>query len=356
VTDDQLIDLAYEAGVMPSKWPDFLRLLSENFGSRAAMLLALTDEGLHGLESGTFDHHRENYNAQGWDKDTTRFDWLAAEDYPGFRTDLDFASREQLAEIPVYAEFLIPRGLDAGAATLVPGAGGDRMLLSLEAFGDHGQARAAIARLDRLRPHLARSAMLSAQMRLEQARAAVAALGLIGAGAAMISGSGRVRAMNERFENMAFATTGGDDQLRLLDRGNDQRLRQILARVSGGGAGASLAAHADTQAIVLHVLPVRGVARDLFTDCAAILVASTPGVSAAADESLIRHLYDLTPAEARVAAAIGRGNKVDRIASDGGITVGTVRNHLKAVFLKAGVSSQTELALLLANFAKPVLA
>lgn len=352
--DEKLIDLIYEAGAMPSKWPDFLGTLRDNFGSRAALLLALTDEGLHGLQSDGFSEHRADYNAAGWDKDTTRFDWLVADEYPGFRTDTDFASCEELAKIPLYAEFLTPRGIDAGAATLVPGADGDRMLLSLEAFPDHEAARAVIPRLDLLRPHLARGAMLSAQMRLQQSQAAVAALGLIGAGAAVVSSSGKVRAVNDRFEALNFATTGAGDQIRLHERGADQRLHLALAQLAAGGRGASLAVRIGRkQVVALHILPVRGVARDLFTDSAAILVVSNPGLSAAADESLIRHLYDLTPAEARIASAIGRGHKVDRIAIDSGIAVGTVRNHLKAVFLKAGVTSQTELALLLAQFARP---
>jgi DNA-binding CsgD family transcriptional regulator len=236
----------------------------------------------------------------------------------------------------------------------VPGAGGDLLLLSLEAFGDHEASRAAVPRLDRLRPHLARGAMLSAQMRLEQARAAVAALDLIGAGAAMIAPSGKIRAANTRFEAMAFATTGASDRIRLLERATDQRVHQALAQINAGGNGVSIPMRTATQTIALHVLPVRGVAHDLFTDCAAILVAAATGVAASADESLIRYLYDLTPAEARIAAAIGRGDKVDRIALDNGIAIGTVRNHLKSVFLKSGVSSQTELALLLADFGRPL--
>lgn len=355
MNDDQLIDHIYEAGLMPAKWPSLLAMLSETFGSRAAMLLALTPEGLHGIDSGGFDETRAQYIAEGWDKDTTRFDWLAADLHPGFRTDLDFVGREALSSIPIYADFLIPHGIDAGAATLVPGARGDRMLLSLEAFPDHDASRAAVARLDRLRPHLARAAMLSAQMRLEQAQAAVAALGLIGAGAAMIASSGRIRAANDRFETMMLATTGAGDQIRLFDRANDQRLRAALADINAGGRGASIPIRVGKQAMALHVLPVRGIARDLFADCTAILVAAAAGLGTRADETLIRHLYDLTPAEARVAAAIGRGTKVDRIAEDSGIAVGTVRNHLKMVFQKSGVSSQTELALLLADFARPAL-
>jgi len=339
---------------MPAKWPSLLQVLSDEFGSRGAMLLASTNDGLRGLESPWLTDVRDQYIGGGWDKDTTRFDWIAADQYPGFRTDLDFVSPDEMAAIPLYAEFLIPHGFDAGAATLVPGAGGDMLLLSLEAFSDHDASRAAVPRLDRLRPHLARGAMLAAQMRLEQARAAVAALDLIGAGAAMIAPSGTIRAANTRFETMAFATTGASDQIRLFDRANDQRLREALDQINAGGNGASIPMRTGAHIIALHVLPVRGVACDLFADCAAILVAATAGVAASADESLIRHLYDLTPAEARVATAIGRGEKVDRIALESGIAIGTVRNHLKSVFLKSGVSSQTELALLLADFVRPL--
>ncbi|WP_462119605.1 helix-turn-helix transcriptional regulator [Methylorubrum extorquens] len=58
-------------------------------------------------------------------------------------------------------------------------------------------------------------------------------------------------------------------------------------------------------------------------------------------------LFDLTPAEARVARDIARGLGVPEAAVQAGVTEGTIRSQLKAVFAKTGTSRQAELAALL---------
>jgi DNA-binding CsgD family transcriptional regulator len=64
-------------------------------------------------------------------------------------------------------------------------------------------------------------------------------------------------------------------------------------------------------------------------------------------EWAIRGLFDLTPREAAVAAALARGQDVAAAARHLGIAPGTTRNHLKAVFLKTGTRRQGELVSLI---------
>jgi DNA-binding CsgD family transcriptional regulator len=72
------------------------------------------------------------------------------------------------------------------------------------------------------------------------------------------------------------------------------------------------------------------------------------GTSGVGDlESAIRGLFDLTPREAAVAAALARGQDVAAAARHLGIAPGTTRNHLKAVFLKTGTRRQGELVSLI---------
>jgi DNA-binding CsgD family transcriptional regulator len=62
---------------------------------------------------------------------------------------------------------------------------------------------------------------------------------------------------------------------------------------------------------------------------------------------LVQGLFDLTPAEARIAALIGSGLPPRSAAERLGITEETARTTLKHVFAKVGVSRQSELAALL---------
>jgi DNA-binding NarL/FixJ family response regulator len=54
-------------------------------------------------------------------------------------------------------------------------------------------------------------------------------------------------------------------------------------------------------------------------------------------------LYGLTPAEARLAAALAGGSTVEEAAGALGVTPGSARTYLKTVFSKLGVSRQAEL-------------
>lgn len=63
--------------------------------------------------------------------------------------------------------------------------------------------------------------------------------------------------------------------------------------------------------------------------------------------STLRLVYDLTPAEARLAMALRGGTDLAAYASAAAISKETVRNQLKSVFGKVGVSRQAELAAVL---------
>lgn len=60
--------------------------------------------------------------------------------------------------------------------------------------------------------------------------------------------------------------------------------------------------------------------------------------------------YALSSQQARVAAEIAAGRNIDRIARKMGITSDTVRSHLKAVFEKTGIHTQSGLAALAARY------
>lgn len=64
-------------------------------------------------------------------------------------------------------------------------------------------------------------------------------------------------------------------------------------------------------------------------------------------EALATKLFNLTPTEARVAAAIARGLRTDEIAQDMGISATTLAFHMRNVFRKAGVGRQQDLMALL---------
>jgi DNA-binding CsgD family transcriptional regulator len=78
-----------------------------------------------------------------------------------------------------------------------------------------------------------------------------------------------------------------------------------------------------------------------------IVVITTVSRPQIASAEVIRDLFDLTPAEARVAHGIAAGKTVNDLAGEAGLALGTIRQQLKSVFSKTGVSRQADLVALL---------
>jgi DNA-binding CsgD family transcriptional regulator len=68
---------------------------------------------------------------------------------------------------------------------------------------------------------------------------------------------------------------------------------------------------------------------------------------------IAQHILDasfgLTPAEARVALGIARGETLASVAEAHGIAVTTAKTHLQSIFIKTGTHRQAELVALLAR-------
>jgi DNA-binding CsgD family transcriptional regulator len=74
-----------------------------------------------------------------------------------------------------------------------------------------------------------------------------------------------------------------------------------------------------------------------------------PAAARPVNPSAIAALFGLTPAEARLAAALSGGDTVSQAAGRYGVSVGTVRAQLKSIFGKMGVNRQQDLILRLAS-------
>ena len=81
-----------------------------------------------------------------------------------------------------------------------------------------------------------------------------------------------------------------------------------------------------------HTLPAGNVA----------LYVSDPETRLHFSEQTLHGLYDLTPAEARVAIALANGQSPKQIAAGQDVTVDTVRSHLKSLYAKMGVNKQQD--------------
>ncbi len=62
---------------------------------------------------------------------------------------------------------------------------------------------------------------------------------------------------------------------------------------------------------------------------------------------LVQSLFDLTPAEARVARGLASGKTVEDIATARGVSQNTIRAHVRGVLEKTGCNRQVDIVALL---------
>jgi DNA-binding CsgD family transcriptional regulator len=89
----------------------------------------------------------------------------------------------------------------------------------------------------------------------------------------------------------------------------------------------------------------------LRTDAGAIVIIVDPEREPRPSGFEAFRLLGLTMTEARIAAILGTGASPDTAAENLGISIGTVRNHIKRIFSKLDIARQGELVRLAARLA-----
>ncbi|MDY1010349.1 helix-turn-helix transcriptional regulator [Sphingomonas sp. CFBP9019] len=338
--------MIYEAGLMPALWPRTLDQLAHHFGARGGLLMMKSGTTERWTTSPGLAQIMQDFVDQGWAEHNVRAARCrAASSHPGFLTDRDLLTRNELETLPIYTDFLRPRGLDTGAGTIMQGIQMDGLMLTLEGFPDHDSAKDAVAVLNGLRPHLARASAISARMKLEQATAATEALAAIGTAAAVLASDARVVSVNAEFSNLTKGVLS-EKNGRLSIRDSSSILRFDAAfEAANRGLGRSIAVRKGKEAqFVIHFVPSTRSAQDVFFGGTVLVVIDMPSASTVLNIDLIRSLYDLTPAEAKVAYLIAGGETPSGAASALNVSIETVRTHLKRAFAKTGVERQATLS------------
>jgi DNA-binding CsgD family transcriptional regulator len=354
ITDD-LIGRIYEAGAFPQRWPQALDAIATSLGARGGNLIRSTASQLQLQSSPAIAEVTADFEREGWNQQNTRVSrLLARSSHPGFLTDSDLHSEDELATLPIYAQFLNPRGCAAGAATLIQGGRDDAMVVAIEAFPSHAHSRKAVAVLDKLRPHLSRAVVLSSEIEAVRANHLLDAFNAVGTAIGLLDPQGRLVAASEQFAGyLGSLLHDSPSRLRLHDPVADARFAAALPELGRCASGLSIALR-DGEMVgcaVLNLLPAAHDAHEFFSNVSTFAIISRPRNDLLPDADIISALFDLTPAEARVARAIAEGLTPAEIAERYKVSRETVRSQLKRVLLKTSTKRQGELSLLISRLA-----
>jgi DNA-binding CsgD family transcriptional regulator len=350
---DSLINDIYEAAVAPERWLGVLDRLAEIADAEGALLFAAGPGLPRWVSSKAIEETIAEWTQSKWFTDNPRGQRLVPINEPRFLTDFDALTREEMDASDYYTDLLRPRGLGWCVGTSIRSPSGDTLVFSIEKAHQKGPVpREVAAELDILRPHLARAALLSGRLGLERAKTAVATLNMIGLPAAAVTANGRVISTNAAFsERAAGIEVGANNAIQLASRAAQALFMEAISKnsVAGAAFGRSIpvAGNKQTPPFVVHVVPLRGAALDIFTGALSIVFVTPLVPNSSPAPKLLQALFDLSPAEARLASQLTEGRSIEQIAQSNKLSHNTIRTQLKSVFLKTGVQRQAELVSLL---------
>ncbi len=347
-------DHIYEAAIVPELWPSVLQRFSEATGSIGAGVALSRGADFHWTASPSIADFSTEYFRSGWAQRDVRLARAMERQLRGFVADHDLLTPEERDADPTYA-YLKDHGYGPAAVMVAPIPNGDRVVVAVNRLLAEGAFEAPVLEgLNCIAADLARAGLVSARLGLEKARAAAETMRAIGLPAAVLSGSHRLLLANDLFHQLVPSLMQDRaERLAISDPAADVLLARALAESSfRRGCAAQLqslpiAAGPGRPAMVLHVVPIRRSAHDIFFAGEVILVVTAVDRSVRPQTSLLQGLFDLTPTEARIAKAIACGRQISSIAHDHGVSSETVRSQLKSVFAKTGTSRQADLVRLL---------
>ncbi|MBZ9973862.1 MULTISPECIES: helix-turn-helix transcriptional regulator [unclassified Mesorhizobium] len=365
---DDLTDKIYEAAFVPDMWAAALEAASELSGSASGSIFVMNDN------SPTRGRISDNSMGHGNALESVRpvfEEFLTGENWklsPGVMRMYDmhpasfvhveaFMSEEEIERDLVRLR-LRAAGIGAHLCSAVAMPSGELVTFVFQRWTKDGfYDQPSVDRLDQLRPHLARAGLISARLGVEQARATVSALETIGLPAAVLTASGRVVTANVLLESMpslfiAIARGG----LALGNASANALFQEAVIQNQHSRVVRSIPipAKEDQPALVIHLLPLRRAAHEIFSGGDILIAATAVGASSVVPSpTLLAGLFDLTPAEARLAAALSRGQPLKDAAFDLSITVKTGRTYLERIFAKTGTRQQSQLVALLRNAELP---
>lgn len=183
--------------------------------------------------------------------------------------------------------------------------GGGNVTMRFERPFDHGPMDDKLrARLDRLRPHLARASLLFSRLGQRQARSVVSALQFMDVPAAVLTRNGRLLACNSFMEyRLSQIDIRAGDRVAFTDDGAQCILSESLMRITAGlfdqlRGPIPIPATEEHGPAVAYLIPMCGAAQDLFV-CETTLLMIRPAHPDNRLMALVRTRFAIDAGEAQ---------------------------------------------------------
>jgi DNA-binding CsgD family transcriptional regulator/PAS domain-containing protein len=355
-----LISSVYDAALDPTQWPRLAQMLAQSFGAESSAIFQLNltqgSAALMGITRNFDAKAMSEYEAYYHQKDL----WAIA-------MSKSAAGRAMLGtDILGEAEYLNSEIFNDFAKRIeMFWFVGSVVVLEKQFMGAIGIHRPHRARafeaddkhqLDRLLPHLSRAMLLQRRLQglTQDNRIALDALEKLSVGMIAVDAQATVLFANPTAERLLRAGLGLTCRLGCLgasDPTKDGELRHLIRQAGLAALGRSSETggvlalpRPEGRPLSLLVCPLRPHALTPGASVpAALLIFSDPDAGPSTSTQALIEVYGLTPAEARLMAALVDGERLEDYADRQGISINTARTQSKQIFAKTGHGRQADL-------------
>lgn len=345
-----------EAAIDPSLWRRALDVVTAETDAVGAILLPIRSGALPNVPSTeSMVPSLDTYFRDGWHLRDERANGIRTLLRTGVSDDFDAIDVDHMKRHPYYQEFLAPHGLRWFAAVRIL-CGEDLWVLSIQrSCKQEPFAPDEKRRLAKLSETLPSSVAIARAIGSASSLNALDAFEFNDAAAVLIDRYGKIIRANLSAERVLR----GDVRIcngRIVCRDAsasaalDQALHDILFRRDGAGLGRPVRLpRTGKRPLLAYPGRTSSMMANPLADCQAILILVDLDSAIAPQIVVLRHAFDLTDAEARIAALLSSGVSLEVVCDWHGIAKETARNHLKSIFAKTGTHRQAELVALLSH-------
>jgi DNA-binding CsgD family transcriptional regulator len=341
-----------DAAIDPKAWGRALNVVSAQTNAFGCILVPVAGNHLPNVPiSDRMGESLEAYFRDGWHLRDERNRGAPTMKRIGVVDDLAIHTLEEINQHPYYQEFLAPQGLKWFAGVKVA-CGDDLWCLSIQRTAE--QKPFSLEEKQKLAQLSKRFSTVAATCRAlgyAATNAALDAFEVSETAVVLFDRLGRVNRINRSAESLLDCdiTVSGKRFVvahRESARSLDLALKRLLwSQETSLSAPVTLARY-GRRPLIAYLIKLSSLAANAFADCQALMVLIDPDKRWRPPEIALQTAFGLTPAEARLAAKISAGVKLETIVTEHRIARETGRNQLKSIFAKTGVHSQAELAAL----------
>jgi len=347
-----LMPVIEDCAIEPSQWTSLLETLCSYTDSKSAVIIPLKGRYPSLIKTESANELMSVYFEKNWHLRDFRDRGVPSLLRKGIMVDQDFASIDEINKNPYYQDFLGPLGLRFFAGIRVT-ADDDAWCITLQrsiekSYFDVDEQK-TIAQF--VRP-LSKAVQVGRSISAAYVKGCLDSLDVSSTACVLLDRLDRVKFVSNGAEKLfgsLFNVVSG--HLRLGDARQDMRFNAYLNNELRGRfpSAQPFCYNTDEHLALIEVSRLPSAFINRFSTFQTMVTIKFVNANLRVDRGLLETLFALTPRESELVEALCRMSALPKAAEHIGIAYETARTHLKTIFFKMRIASQSELIALVSK-------